>query len=106
MYSPLTPSYSQTPVIVYVFIVITVGAWRACVAVGKVNGRVRGMPTPSCPWAVCMERVMAAAVRHINRAIGGVTCLKRWSAMRVCPVMVGRQICSSLISALTIGVTS
>lgn len=106
MYSPLTPSYSQTPAIVYVFIVITVGAWRACEAVGKENGRVQGMPTPSCPWAVCREHVMAAAVRHINRAIGGVTCFQGEYAMRVCPVMVGRQICSSLISALTIGVTS
>ena len=35
MYSPLTLSYSQAPAIVYVFIVITVGAWRACEAVGK-----------------------------------------------------------------------
>lgn len=106
MYSPLTPSNSQTPAIVYDFIVITVGAWRACEAVGKVNGRVRGMPTPSCQRTVCRERVMAAAVRHTNRAIGGATCFQGENAMRVCPVMVGRQICSSLISALTIGVTS
>lgn len=106
MYSPLTPSYSQALAIVYVFIVITVGAWRACEAVGKVNGRVRGMPTPSCPRAECRERVMTAAARHINQSIGGVTCFQGEYAMRVCPVMVGRQICSSLISALTIGVTS
>lgn len=106
MYSPLTPSNSQAPAFVYVFIVITVGAWRACETVGKVNGRVRGMPPPSCPRAVCRERVMAAAVRHINQAIGGVIYFQGEYAMRVCPVIVGRQICSSLISALTIGVTS
>ena len=73
---------------------------------GEVNGRVRGMQTPSCPWAVCRERMMAAAVRHINRAIGGGACIQGEYAMRVWAVMVGRQICSSLISALTIGVTS